>query len=113
MLALPSVDGIPLSHVKELEEENSRLQTLAEKGKKYDDLLQNMEHLRLRLSMAEKRERELAVELANRTGANVALKTESHDLNLPPISYPSYAATSQSSIITVMVRELLARETEN
>ncbi|KAH0829156.1 hypothetical protein J3R83DRAFT_2665 [Lanmaoa asiatica] len=94
--------------VKQLEEENLRLQALAEKGKKYDDLLQNMEQLRLRLSIAEKRERELTAEVANRTAANLAVKTESHDLNFPPTSYSSYAAMGQPSIITVMKQSLLS-----
>lgn len=111
---LLSIDGISLSRVGELEEENSRLQALAEKGKKYDDLLSNLEQLRLRLSVAEKRERELTVKLANRTAANLAVKTESHDLNLPPTSYSSYAAPiGQASIITVMVRNLLAHKLGN
>ncbi|KAF8141204.1 hypothetical protein EV363DRAFT_1150844 [Boletus edulis] len=91
--------------VKELEEENSRLHTLAEKGSKCDDLLSNLEQLRMRLSVAEKRERELTVELANRTAANLAVKTESHDSNLSPISY---GAIGQSSIISIMRESLLS-----
>lgn len=90
-----------------------RLQVLAAKGKKYDDLLSNTEQLRLRLSVAEKRERELTMELANQTATNLAVKTESHDLGLPPSSYSPYGAIGQASIITVMVRGLLAYETGN
>jgi len=94
--------------VKGLEEENSRLQALAERGKKYDDLLLNMEQLRLRLTVAEKRERELNAELANRSMANMGVKTEPYDLNLPPTSCSSYAAAGQSSTITVMKQSLLS-----
>lgn len=112
-LSLPSTDGISPRRVKELEEENARLQVLSAKGEKYDDLVSNVEQLRLRLSVVEKRERELAVELAHQTATNLAVKTESHDLNLPPSPYSSYAATGQPSIITVMVRELLAHKMGN
>jgi len=94
--------------VKELEEENSRLHTLADKGSKCDDFLSTLEQLRMRLSVAEKRERELTVELANRTAANLAVKTESHDSNLSPISCSSYGAIGQSSIISIMRESLLS-----
>lgn len=103
-LSLPFINGISPRHVKELEEENSRLQALAAKGKKYDDLVANAGQLRLRLSMAEKRERELTAELANQTARNLAVKTESHDLCLSPSPYSPYATPDQASNITVMVR---------
>ncbi|KAG9312110.1 hypothetical protein JVU11DRAFT_7397 [Chiua virens] len=62
----------------------------------------------LRLSVAEKRERDLTVELANRTAANLAMKTESQDFNLSPTSYSPYVGAGQASIISIMVRELVA-----
>ncbi|KIJ65935.1 hypothetical protein HYDPIDRAFT_110042 [Hydnomerulius pinastri MD-312] len=88
-------------HVKELEEENLRLQTMAEKGSSYDELRLEVEQLRLRLSAAEKRERELTVELARGSAPNTPVKTEAHDHSLPPAPYAQSALTSQNSAATL------------
>ncbi|KIJ15526.1 hypothetical protein PAXINDRAFT_99404 [Paxillus involutus ATCC 200175] len=87
--------------VKELEEENSRLLTIAKKGNRYDELLCEMEHLRLRLMASEKRERELAMELASNSAHNQPVKTESHDHIFPPASYPPFAPLGQNTAASV------------
>ncbi|KAG2069659.1 hypothetical protein BDR04DRAFT_1156505 [Suillus decipiens] len=72
--------------VKELEEDNLRLQTTAKRGHAYDDLLLEVEQLRGRLSASEKRGRELKAELSRRSIGDVHVKTENYEHSLTPVS---------------------------
>ncbi|KIK94772.1 hypothetical protein PAXRUDRAFT_827663 [Paxillus rubicundulus Ve08.2h10] len=87
--------------VKELEEENLRLLNIAKKGNRVDELLCEMEHLRLRLMASEKRERELAMEFASNSAHKQPVKTESHDHIFPPASYPPFAPLGQNTAASV------------
>ncbi|KAG1739123.1 uncharacterized protein EDB91DRAFT_1248883 [Suillus paluster] len=68
--------------VKELEEDNARLQAASKRG--HDGLLSEIEQLRARLSASEKRGRELKAELSRRSDVHV--KTENYDHCLTPVS---------------------------
>lgn len=72
--------------VKELEEDNARLQTAAKRGHAYDELLSEVEQLRARLSASEKRGRELKAELSRRSISDVHVKTENYEHSLTPVS---------------------------
>lgn len=72
--------------VKELEEDNVRLQTVAKRGHAYDELLSEVEQLRARLSASEKRGRELKAELSRRSISDVHVKTENYEHSLTPVS---------------------------
>lgn len=72
--------------VKELEDDNVRLQTAAKRGHAYDELLSEVEQLRTRLSGSEKRGRELKAELSRRSISDVHVKTENYEHSLTPVS---------------------------
>ncbi|KAH7883223.1 hypothetical protein F5I97DRAFT_213121 [Phlebopus sp. FC_14] len=82
--------------VKELEEENARLSVIAEKGSTQSDLLSEINQLRLRLLAAEKRERELSVELSRNPFTAVSVKTEIQD-NVPVAPRSPSASRTQPS----------------
>ncbi|KAF9243166.1 hypothetical protein BU15DRAFT_43299 [Melanogaster broomeanus] len=90
--------------VAELEEEILRLQAAAEKGNSYDEM---HEQLRSCLLAAEKRERELTMELANRSVPNTPVKAESHDNSLPSAPYPPYTSNGPNSSATLGLMALL------
>ncbi|KAH9953840.1 hypothetical protein BC827DRAFT_1262356 [Russula dissimulans] len=88
------------SRVAELEQENARLQLLAQKSASHDgnsrQLMSEIEQLRARLAAAEQRERELSSQLSNRP---VALKTELSEPRVPasPVRHPAFPAQVKSS----------------
>lgn len=81
--------------VKDLEEDNARLQTAAKRGHAYDELLSEIEQLRTRLSASEKRGRELKAELSRRSMSDIHVKTESYEHSLTPVS-PSASLPTHS-----------------
>jgi len=89
------------SRVAELEQENARLQVLAQKSASHDgnscELMSEIEQLRARLAAAEQRERELNSQLSNRPA--VALKTELSEPRLPasPVRHPAFPAQVKPS----------------
>lgn len=72
--------------VKELEEDNVRLQAAAKRGHAYDDLLLEVEQLRTRLSASEQKGRELKAELSRKSISDVHVKTENYEHSLTPVS---------------------------
>ncbi|KAH7908942.1 hypothetical protein BJ138DRAFT_1156432 [Hygrophoropsis aurantiaca] len=80
--------------VKELEEENARLLSIAQNGNGDDELLLEVEKLRSRLFAADKREQELRAELARKSIRDVAIKAEHYERSLSP----SYSQSMNSSI---------------
>jgi hypothetical protein len=107
------------SRVAELEEENARLQALAQKSASHDgnshELMSEVEQLRARLVAAEQRERELSSQLSKRP---IVVKTELSEPRLPtsPIRNSAFPAQPQSSDKTSASLSLLvsltARRTE-
>lgn len=61
--------------MKQLEDENARLQHLAERGNQHEDLHAEIDRLRMQLQAAEKRELNLSVEIS-RNSAPMAVKAE-------------------------------------
>ncbi|KAI6009828.1 hypothetical protein EDC04DRAFT_2962726 [Pisolithus marmoratus] len=61
--------------VRQLEDENARLQQLAQKGNQYEELRSEIEHLQAQLQAAEKRELNLSMEIAGHS-ASLAVKAE-------------------------------------
>ncbi|KAL4079257.1 hypothetical protein J3A83DRAFT_4208329 [Scleroderma citrinum] len=61
--------------VRQLEEENARLQHLTEKGSQHDELRSEIDHLRMQLQAAEKRELNLSMEIA-RHSTPLSVKAE-------------------------------------
>jgi len=97
-IAKPST--IVCSRVAELEQENARLQALAQKSASHDgdsrELMSEVEQLRARLAAAEQRERELSSQLSKRP---MAVKTELMEPRLPtsPVRHPAFPAQFKSS----------------
>lgn len=79
--------------VKELEEDNARLQGAVKRG--HDELLSEIDQLRIRLSASEKRGRELKAELSRRSMSDVHVKTEGYEHCLTPVS-PSASLPTHS-----------------
>ena len=81
------------SRVAELEQENARLQTLAQKSTSHDgnsrEVVSEIEQLRARLAAAEQRERELSSQLSKRP---IPVKTELSEprLTTSPVRHPGF-----------------------
>jgi hypothetical protein len=88
------------SRVAELEQENARLQALAQKSTSREgnsrELISEIEQLRARLAAAEQRERELSSQLSNRP---LTVKTELSEPRLPasPARHPAFPGQVKSS----------------
>jgi len=88
------------SRVAELEQENTRLQALAQKSASHDgnshELMSEVEQLRARLAAAEQRERELSSQLSKRP---MPVKTELSEprLTTSPSRHPAFPAQLKSS----------------
>ena len=88
------------SRVAELEQENARLQALAQKPASHDgnprELMSEVEQLRVRLAAAEQRERELSSQLSKRP---MPVKTELSEprLTTSPVRPPVFPTQLKSS----------------
>jgi transcriptional regulator with AAA-type ATPase domain len=88
------------SRVAELEQENARLQTLAQKSTSHDgnsrELMSEIEQLRAQLAAAEQRERELSSQLSKRS---IPVKTELSEprLTTSPSRHPVFPTQLKSS----------------
>jgi hypothetical protein len=88
------------SRVAELEQENARLQALAQKTASHDgnsrELVSEIEQLRARLAAAEQRERELSSQLSKRS---MPVKTELSEprLTTSPVRHPVFPTQLKSS----------------
>jgi hypothetical protein len=88
------------SRVAELEQENARLQALAQKSASHEgnsrELISEIEQLRARLAAAEQRERELSSQLSKRP---LTVKTELPEPRLPasPVRHPAFSGPVKSS----------------
>lgn len=88
------------SRVAELEQENARLQALAQKSVSHDgnsrELVSEVEQLRARLAAAEQRERDLSSQLSKRP---MAVKAELSEPRLPtsPVRHSAFPAQLKSS----------------
>ena len=88
------------SRVAELEQENARLQALAQKSASHEgnprELISEIEQLRARLAAAEQRERELNCQLSKRP---LTVKTELSEPRLPasPARHPPFPVQPKSS----------------
>ncbi|KAG1824340.1 uncharacterized protein BJ212DRAFT_520297 [Suillus subaureus] len=97
--------------VKDLEEDNVRLQTAAKRGHGYDELLLEVEQLRTRLSASEKRGRELKAELSRRSTSDIHVKTENYEHSLTPVSpsasLPMHSHQRSGASLGLMVGKLV------
>ena len=88
------------SRVAELEQENGRLQALAQKSASHDgnprELMSEIEQLRARLAAAEQRERDLSSQLSKRP---MPVKTELSEprLTTSPVRHPVFPTQLKSS----------------
>ena len=88
------------SRVAELEQENARLQALAQRSASHDgssrELMSEVEQLRARLAAAEQRERELSSQLSKRP---MAVKAELSEPRLPtsPVRHSAFPVQLKSS----------------
>jgi len=100
LLQMAKQSTIVRSRVAELEQENARLQTLAQKSASHDgnsrELISEVEQLRARLAAAEQRERELSSQLSKRP---MAVKAELSEPRLPtsPVRHSAFPAQLKSS----------------
>lgn len=92
--------------VRELEDENARLQQLAQKGNQYEELRSEIEHLQAQLQAAEKRELSLSMEIARHSNP-LAVKAE---MAVDCLSPAAHSPESQTSPKTFgLTRHILAR----
>ena len=98
------------SRVTELEQENARLQALAQKSASHDgnsrELMSEVEQLRARLAAAEQRERDLSSQLSKRP---MAVKAELSEPRLPtsPCDIRPFPLSSSHRIRPVPVSAFL------
>ncbi|KAI6046445.1 hypothetical protein EDC04DRAFT_2888114 [Pisolithus marmoratus] len=92
--------------VRQLEDENARLQQLAQKGNQYEELRSEIEHLQAQLQAAEKRELNLSMEIAGHS-ASLAVKAE---MGVGRLSPAAHSPEPQSSpMIFGLTRHILAQ----
>ncbi|KAG6335490.1 hypothetical protein ID866_3597 [Astraeus odoratus] len=91
--------------VKQLEEENARLQHLVEKVDQHEELCSEIERLRVRLQAAEKRELNLTMEIARRSTPVVKAEATSDCLS-PAVQPPEQPI---SSVAFGLTRHILVR----
>jgi hypothetical protein len=98
---LPRLSTVTVSRVAELEQENARLQTLAQKSTPHHDgssrdLISEVEQLRARLAAAEQRERELNSQLSK---CPMPVKTELSEPRLPtsPVRHQAFPSQLKPS----------------
>lgn len=92
--------------VRQLEDENARLQQLAQKGNQYEELRSEIERLHAQLQAAEKRELNLSMEIA-RHSTPLAAKAEMGVDRLSPAVHSSEPQTSPMTF--GLTRHILAR----
>jgi hypothetical protein len=100
--SIPIFYGSPsfYSRVAELEQENARLQALAQTSAPHDgdsrELMSEVEQLRARLAVAEQRERELNSQLSKHP---IPVKTELSEPRLPtsPVRHPAFPTQLKAS----------------
>ncbi|KAH7928665.1 hypothetical protein BV22DRAFT_1030413 [Leucogyrophana mollusca] len=93
--------------VKELEDENVRLQGISQKGNGHDELYSEVEKLRSRLSAAEKREQELRAELSRRSISDTPVKAEHYEGGLSSSCLPPMTSPNKSGAGLGLMQALL------